>query len=88
MLANATGPRIWQVETLPARPGPYFMAIIQTVYYDEHGRKVGESVESDADRLSAARERRFVTHQVTPDEVYLQDKGTQRRPARHDVRFR
>jgi len=68
-------------------PAPNFMAIIQAVFYDEYGRKVGASVESDDDLLAAARERRVTTHQVTVGDVHRQDKGKQRRPARHDVRF-
>ena len=56
--------------------------MIVTVYYDEWGRKGGESVETDADF-------RGVTKRKPSDVPQVADewKGTQRRPARRDVRF-
>jgi hypothetical protein len=54
--------------------------VIVAVYYDEYGRKVGESIETDAD-FSAMLPKRppSTVPQVTDDW-----KGAQRRPARQD----
>ncbi len=62
------------------------MSIIQAIYFDRDGNRTGESVESDDD-FSEKREQRVITPQVTAGEVYLLEKGSQRRPARRDARF-
>jgi hypothetical protein len=61
---------------------------IRTIYFDADGRKVGESVETDADRPALLKKERFTTPQILAAEAYLLDRGTQRRPARRDTRFK
>lgn len=57
--------------------------MIHTVYYDNYGRKVSESIETDADRRDLPRPRKL---SGVPQVGNLL-KGAQRRPARRDTRL-
>jgi hypothetical protein len=61
---------------------PYFYMSIQTIYFDEYGRKTGENTETVADLRRVPKRLPSLVEQVRD-----QWKGTQRRPARRDTRF-
>jgi hypothetical protein len=66
------------------------MAIIQALYFDYSGRVTGRTEETDTDFANVNRtplRERTAVQQVNAAQLFLLERGTQRRPANPGKRF-